>query len=128
MYQSTVPQLVEQWYHTVGEKLSIEERERKYGNSWRKDPNTSQNYYRRNRIINWVNSIAEENSLSRNQASNILEYFRIKDKATLSQIAMFRESESLEEEIIELAEDSRVEEKLREIGLNFARDADYEVY
>ncbi|ODV70153.1 hypothetical protein HYPBUDRAFT_179275 [Hyphopichia burtonii NRRL Y-1933] len=56
MYQSTVPELLEQWYHTVGDVLSIEEIDRKYRNAWRKDVRTRQNYHRRHKIIRWLNS------------------------------------------------------------------------
>lgn len=125
MFQSTVPELLEQWYHTVGDVLSIEERDRKYRNAWRKDVRTRQNYYRRHKIIRWINLLAKEKNFSRNQATNIFGYVRREEGITLYQLSTHSELERIVREASKSADDPYITRKLTEAGLNFNIDPAY---
>lgn len=118
---STVPQLIQNWYYSVGDNLSVIEKEKRFGNKWRLDEGTRQKFFKRKRVIRFIHKLRRLHSFSLNQAGTLLECYRRECDLTIPQLQLFcNPSESeLMEEVVKLAKDLNRDERLQKYGLNF---------
>lgn len=118
---STVPQLIQTWYNSVGDNLSVNEKEKRFGNKWRLDEGTRQKFFKRKRVIKFIHKLRRLHGFSLNQAGTLLECYRRECDLTIPQLQLFcNPSESeLMEGVVKLAKDVNRDERLQKYGLNF---------
>lgn len=122
--------IVEEWYHSTDRISSVIEKERRYGNNWRRENSTRHAYFKRRRIIQWITKIGEktDNRLTRNQIANLLEYYKVDANLSLAQFYIVKETDvpQLIDDVIDLSNKSDIEELLERRRLNYQEFAPYE--